>query len=141
LLIPPGIDLTWYAALRDTPRNFAYRVRRIAAALWKFLRLCDAHDYAGRCGFRLDASMAPQQVHPTLERAAIKSSLFLNFPVADRRTAQDPAQVALLVSLPQDDPAAEPQGRAHSPMVPRLEKHAAQSRAIVFASHHLAADC
>jgi hypothetical protein len=34
----------------------------------------------------------------------------------------------------------EPHGSAHSLIVARFEKHAAQSRVIVFASHHLAAE-
>src|ERR1700690_1286 len=129
-----------YAILRDTARRSAYPLRKFAAGLWKFLRLGDSHDYARRRDFRFDIAVPPKRVHPALECADIEARFPFDFAIADRRAAQDSPDVALLVRLPKNQPAIEPHGRAHSLVMAGFEKHAAQSRVIVFASHHLAAE-
>jgi hypothetical protein len=43
-------------------------------------------------------------VHPALERTNVESRFFLDFAIADRRAAQDPADPTLLVRLPEHQP-------------------------------------
>lgn len=125
------------ATLRDTLRKFAYPLRKPAASLWKFLGLGDSDDDPRRRCLRFDIALLPKRLHPPLERAAIESGLFLDFAVADGRAAQYPADRPLLMRLPEHQPAVEPDRRAHSFVVPRLEKDATQPGAEVFAPHFL----
>lgn len=129
-----------YADLRGTARSFAYGVRGIAAGLWKFLGFGNSHDDSCGNRFGLDISVAPQHMHPSLKRAAIEPGLFLDFAIADGRTAENPTDFAFLVRLPKHKPPVEPHRSTHAPVMTRLEKHSAQPRVVIFASHRLAQD-
>ncbi len=136
-MIQRKIGRICYADLRGTARSFAYGVRGIAAGLWKFLRFGNSHDDSCGNRFGLDVSVAPQHMHPSLKRAAIESGLFLDFAIADGRTAENPTDLALLMRLPKYKPPVEPHRRAHALVMTRFEQHSAQPGVVILASHRL----
>jgi hypothetical protein len=134
-MIPRRMWATCPASLRGRTRKFAGRVRGFAGALWKFLGLGDSHDHSCGYRFRLDIAVLPQPLHPALERSRIESGLFLDLAITDGRAAQHPADIAVLMRLPENQPSVEPNRRTHSCVVPQFEEHASQPRVEILASH------
>lgn len=134
-----------YAKLRGTPRSSAYTLRSsaytlrsFAGTLWKllkFLGLGNSNDNAARRSFGFDVALIAERVHPALECARIEACFLLDLAVADRLAPEHPAERTRLVRLTQDQPTVEPNGRAHTCVVLRLEEHSPQSRAVVFLTH------
>ncbi|HEV2298893.1 MAG TPA: hypothetical protein VGR72_10285 [Candidatus Acidoferrales bacterium] len=101
----------------------------------EFFRFLYPHDDSAGSRRRLDVASTSQHLHPPLERFSRESRLLLDLAVGDRPPPENEAYAPALARFAEDEPAVKPYSLSHTRVVPRLEKHAAQARVIVFPTH------